>query len=357
MDIEGAEFRNILGTSDETLARFRIMIIEVHSLRKMLEGPILREVIAPFFQKLARAFTTVHAHPNNCCGDFVVPDTDIRIPNFLEITLVRNDSFVPVTGPAALPHPLDVSRNLPRKAPLFLSEAWCDYERPLESRVKMLEDTLRYRDEVGASSGDTELSSALSLTMQSLQTLNRLAVRTPAAGELVEVASSRPYELTSAYGGSSRTGVVHPHTGYFFHTGFGTNQAIRVDLGRRYRVRRIEVTNRQNGLQERARHIFAVLAPDGSGKRSHVYPMYNIGPLPGGAWQECTIELPDVNARYVTITSPMNTALHFANLKVYVRADATEPRPKRTPHRLLIGVKRRLRRLRSGRAKGSTRLG
>ena len=64
------------------------------------------------------------------------------------------------------------SRNVPRNAPLFLSEAWCDYQRPLESRVKMLEDTLRYRDDVGAWSADAELSGALSLTMQSLQTLS-----------------------------------------------------------------------------------------------------------------------------------------------------------------------------------------
>ena len=87
MDIEGAEFRNILATSEETLARFRVIVLEVHGLGKMLDGPILRGAIAPFFQKLARDFTAVHAHPNNCCGEFSVPDTDIRIPNVLELTL------------------------------------------------------------------------------------------------------------------------------------------------------------------------------------------------------------------------------------------------------------------------------
>ena len=190
MDIEGAEYRNILATSEGTLARFRVIVLEVHGLGKMLEAPILREVIAPFFQKLARSFTTVHAHPNNCCGDFTVPDTDIRIPNVLELTFIRNDHFVPAPGPAALPHPLDVGRNVPRKAPLFLSEAWCDYQRPLESRVKILEDTLRYRDDVGASSADAELSGALSLTMQSLQTLSTLVAPAPKRdGDLVEVAA------------------------------------------------------------------------------------------------------------------------------------------------------------------------
>jgi hypothetical protein len=346
MDIEGAEYRNILATSEGTLARFRVIVLEVHGLGRMLEAPILREVIAPFFQKLARGFTTVHAHPNNCCGEFTVPDTDIRIPKVLELTFIRNDHFVPAGGPAVLPHPLDVSRNVARNAPLFLSEAWCDYHRPLESRVKILEDTVRYREDVGASSVDGELSGVLSMTMESLQTLSTLVVSAPKGdGDLVEVARGRPYELSSAYGTSSRTGVVQPRGSYFFHTGFGKNQSIRVDLGRRHRVVRIEVTNRQGGFQERAKHIFAVLTDDGPGEGvRRVFPMYE----PGGAWQECGIEVPDVSARYVTITSPMDTALHFSDLRIYASASGdrpTEPTPRWTPVRVVRGVKRRIRRL------------
>jgi Methyltransferase FkbM domain len=353
MDIEGAEYRNILATSEGTLARFRVIVIEVHGLGKMLEAPILREVIAPFFQKLGRSFTSVHAHPNNCCGEFTVPDTDIRIPNVLELTLIRNDHFVPARGPAALPHPLDVSRNVPRKAPLFLSEAWCDYQRPLESRVKILEDMLRYREDVGASSADGELSGALSLTMQSLQTLNTLVAPAPKRdGNLVEVARGRRYELSSAYGTSSRTGVVRPRGSYFFHTGFGKDQSIRVDLGRRRRVRRIEVTNRQGGFQERAKHVFAVLTDDGPSQSvRRVFPIYETELLPGGAWQECEIEAPDVIARYVTITSPMNTALHFSDLRIYA-ADGDGPIGplwKRVARRALRSVKGRIRRLRPSR--------
>ena len=343
MDIEGAEYRNILATSEGTLARFRVIVLEVHGLGKMMEAPILREVIAPFLQKLARSFTTVHAHPNNCCGDFTLPDTDIRIPNVLELTFIRNDHFVPAPGPAALPHPLDVSSNVPRKAPLFLSEVWCDYQRPLESRVKILEDTLRYRDDVGASSGDGELSGALSLTMESLQTLSTLAASVPKRdGDLVEVAAGRPYKLSSTYGTSSRSGVVQPRGSYFFHTGFGKNQSIRVDLGRRHQVRRIEVTNRQGGFQERAKHIFAVLTEDGSGQGvRRVFPMYETGRLPGGAWQECRIEVPEVSARYVTITSPMNTALHFSDLRIYAADGDGTTRP--VWRRVLRSAKRRVR--------------
>ena len=112
MDIEGAEYRNILATDDETLARFRVIVLEVHGLGTMLDAPTLRGVIAPFFRKLDRDFTCVHAHPNNCCGDFLVSGTDIRIPNVLELTLLRDDRFVAAPGRPSLPHPLDVARNV-----------------------------------------------------------------------------------------------------------------------------------------------------------------------------------------------------------------------------------------------------
>ena len=199
---------------------------------------------------------------------------------------------------------------------------------------------------------DAELSGALSLTMESLQTLSGLVAPAPErAGDLVEVAAGRPYLLSSAYGKSSRRGVVQPRGSFFFHTAFGPGQWIRVDLGRRQRVRRIEVTNRRDGYQERARHVFAVLS-DGEPGGRRVFPMYEHGQLSDGAWQECGIDLPDVGARYVTITSPMNTALHFADLRIYAAAvddEQTTPTVVRTVRRVLRGVRRRLRRLRPSR--------
>jgi len=192
----------------------------------------------------------------------------------------------------------------------------------------------------------------LSLTMESLQTLSGLVTPAPErARDLVEVAAGQPYLLSSSYGKSDRRGVVQPRGRFFFHTAFGPGQWIRVDLGRRRRVRRVEVTNRQGGYQERARHVFAVLSDREPGRR-HVFPMYEHGQLSDGAWQECGIDLPDVGARYVTITSPMNTALHFADLKVYAAAvndEQTRLTVLRTVRRVLRGVRRRLRTLRLGR--------
>lgn len=349
MDIEGAEYRNILATSDETLARFRVIVLEVHGLRRMLEAPVLHEVIAPFFAKLTRNHTCVHAHPNNCCGEFALPGTDITIPNVLEITLLRTDHFQPAPGPVPLPHPLDVSRNVPSKPPLNLSLAWCGDQRPVESRVKIIEDQLRYRNEVGAAAAESELGSVLALTMQSVQTMSRLArPAAPSDATLREIARHRPYRLSSTYGGSSETGVVQPAGDYFFHTGFGTDQWIRLDLGSRQRVRRIEVSNRLGSHQERARYIFAMLTDDiATNGTPRVFPLFQPGRLRGGAWQECGIDLPDLPGRYLTITSPVNTALHFSDLKVFVADPEAVVAPRRpwTPQRVARGVRRRLRRV------------
>lgn len=324
MDIEGAEYRNVLAASDETLARFRVMVLEIHGLGKALEAPALRGVIAPFFAKLAASFTCLHAHPNNCCGDFAVPGTDIRIPHVIELTLVRNDHFRPAPGTPSLPHPLDVSRNVPRKPPLFLSEAWCDHERPLESRVKILEDTLRFRDEVGTPNADEGMAGVLGLTMQSLQTLLDATPGTPSPpGGLVDAAAGRPYRLSTSYGSTRKSGKVAARTPYFFHTEFGSNQSIRVDLGGRRMVRRIEVSNRTDGFQDRARFIFASLSDNGDAA-ARVFPLYQADDLPRGGWQELSRELPDVSARFVTIVAPANTALHFSDLRILVADDTDD---------------------------------
>lgn len=371
IDIEGAEYRNLLATPDETLGRFRIMVLELHGLGRVLDARTLQSAIGPFVEKLGAQFTCVHAHPNNCCGEVVVPGTDITIPNVLELTFVRRDRFAPGDGPVTLPHPLDVSRNVPRNAPLFLSEAWCGGPRPVEARVKMLEDKQRYRDEVGSATADDELSGVLALTMQSIQTVARSGVpaEVPQERRLVEVAEGRPYRLSEGYGSTSRTGEVRRREAYFFHTAFGANQSIRVDLGRRRRISRIEITNRTDGFQERARFLFVTLS--GGPDTPPVFPLHEAGELPQGAWTECGLDLPDVRARYVTISSPVNTALHFADLRVYVaRADeaidtagttgaagpvAVPPRPGRSVvRRVASAVRRRAGAARRRSSRGTT---
>jgi hypothetical protein len=322
MDIEGAEFRNLLHAPDAVLDRFRVIVLEVHRLGAMLDGPTLHTVIAPFFERLARSFTTVHAHPNNCCGDFAIPGTDVRIPNVLEITLVRDDRFAPADGPAPLPHPLDVARNVPRNAPLFLGEAWVDGVRPWESRIKVLEDTVAYQQERDAAVQRDELAAVLAMTTECVHTAQRaLARQTPT--ELTEVAAGRPYRLSSAYGSTPATGTVTAREPYFFHTDFGPGQTITVDLGAPQRIWRIELSNRRGSHQERARHTFATLiAADGT--RS-TFPVGADGGRLGDAWDEGVVEVPDVEAREIVISTPIATALHLSDVRVYALAGTDVP--------------------------------
>lgn len=327
MDIEGAEYRNLLATPDETMSRFRVVVLELHSLQRMLDRAVMSRAVAPLVEKTSAQFIAVHAHPNNCCGDFALPGTDIRVPRVLELTLVRRDWFRPAAGPALLPHPHDVGRNVRRRAPLFLGDAWCDGERPVESRVKILEDTLAYRDDAAGGAPDVELDAALTLTMDCLDTLSTLLPPRHQSSLAVadrEVAHGRPFTLSSSFGSLPRTGVVASSATYFFHTDFGPSQWIEVDLGQQRRIVRIEVVNRRDGHQERATHLFARLVPADRDQPPHVFPVVGGDVEHDKPWHERGVPLPCVPARYVKLTSPIRTALHLADLRVYAVADGED---------------------------------
>lgn len=88
MDIEGAEIDVILNSTEDTLKKFKLLIIEFHDFEylKTLFG--LR-VLDNIFEKLNRNFTICHIHPNNCCG--YVKFYKYKIPKVMEITFIRND--------------------------------------------------------------------------------------------------------------------------------------------------------------------------------------------------------------------------------------------------------------------------
>lgn len=147
MDIEGAEYRNLLEIPDQVLRRFRIIVIEFHRLRGIMNSRILDKVISPVFKKIDRDFLSVHAHPNNCCGDFLILETGINLPNIIELTFLRRDRFKTKSDkkmyPIFIPHSLDVV-NVRRRAPLFLNESWLPGKRPLKSRLKILTQVASY---------------------------------------------------------------------------------------------------------------------------------------------------------------------------------------------------------------------
>lgn len=147
IDIEGAEYRNILNCEDSVLKRFRIIVLELHGLDILTDSAQAEKEMAPFLRKLDNYFICVHAHPNNCCGEVELHGTGFNIPKVHELTFLRRDRFERAQGSILylprIPHPLDISWNVPNKPPIFLSEAWCcSGRRTLASKVAMARSRL-----------------------------------------------------------------------------------------------------------------------------------------------------------------------------------------------------------------------
>ena len=148
MDIEGAEYRNILATPSKDLGRFRIIIMELHRLPIGFCRPeVFHAVIKPFLERLDELFICVHAHPNNVIGVYTPPAIGVTMPRIIELTFLRRDRFTKgVVGnfsPVSLPHSLDIT-NVIGRTPLHLSEEWFTGPRSLSSRMRMSADWIDY---------------------------------------------------------------------------------------------------------------------------------------------------------------------------------------------------------------------
>jgi hypothetical protein len=110
MDIEGGEYEVILSSSSSLLSRFRIMVIEFHSLKRILDRHDFEFVFKPLMQKLMSQFIVVHIHPNNAGSldrrsGFLIPDT-------MEFTFLRRDRIQTVKPVFHLPNVLDQDNDI-----------------------------------------------------------------------------------------------------------------------------------------------------------------------------------------------------------------------------------------------------
>lgn len=149
MDIEGAEYRNLLSTPDHVLRRFRIILLELHRMGACKRSEDFRKELGPLLRRLSEDHVCIHAHPNNCCGDFVLPGSGINIPNVIELTFLRRDRLCAASNasliPPTLPHPLDIPFNVASKPPLFLNEHWLgSVNRSMVSEMRMIDDQINY---------------------------------------------------------------------------------------------------------------------------------------------------------------------------------------------------------------------
>lgn len=119
MDIEGSEYVSIINTTDELMKRFRIIVIEFHSLQDLWQ-PRFFDFAAVTFRKILQTHTCVHIHPNN--GDGLEKRLGVDIPKSAEFTFLRNDRIKSKQPASKFPHSLDYDNT--KKTPLILPKIW-----------------------------------------------------------------------------------------------------------------------------------------------------------------------------------------------------------------------------------------
>ena len=120
MDIEGAEYEVIIDTPIEIFKKFRIMVIEFHSL-DMIFNKSSFKMIEAIFDKLSVAFTVAHIHPNNSRP--IIHKSSLDIPELLEFTFLRNDRVQLSDKKLSFPHDLD-EQCVPHRPSRHLPKCW-----------------------------------------------------------------------------------------------------------------------------------------------------------------------------------------------------------------------------------------
>lgn len=324
MDIEGAEYRNLLNTPGFILCRFRIILIELHCIKRACEcQDFFRQQLGPLLSILDKYFICVHAHPNNCCGEFLLEGTNLNLPNVHELTFLRRDRLDGVAKgacyPPMLPHPLDIPSNMPNKPPIFLNEHWlASGKRSPESSIRMLSEQVDYLQR--------ELKRERSLTKDIVNDLHKLSQYAASAipdappnsvnDALCDLAFGKPYVLSSHIGKHQGNGLVTPKKPFFFHTRMGRNQYITIDLGIMSYLHELHIANRSDGFHERARCLFYCLHNDSLPDFYESFAVTINDDFTKKADYLSVTEVYRYTPRYVTIFSVENTMLHFSDIQI-----------------------------------------
>lgn len=120
MDIEGGEYNVIIETPSELFKKFRIIVIEFHSLDLLLNNASFNFIKACFY-KLIKDFYIVHIHPNNSSD--VAKYRHIEIPSIMEFTFIRKDRVSNVKKSVNFPHHLD-KKNIQDNEELILPKCF-----------------------------------------------------------------------------------------------------------------------------------------------------------------------------------------------------------------------------------------
>ena len=120
MDIEGAEWLVLANATSRLLNRFRIMVIEFHSLSRMFDD-FGAQIMPDVFERLLHTHNVVHVHPNNV--SYVTSKSGVDLPELIEVTLLRKDRGKILGFASIFPHPLDII-NVPEREVLALPHSW-----------------------------------------------------------------------------------------------------------------------------------------------------------------------------------------------------------------------------------------
>ena len=119
MDIEGGEYYSLINMSDSLLKRFRILVIEFHSLED-LWNPHFFNLAEAVFDKILQTHSCVHIHPNN--HHSIDTKFGIEIPKIAEFTFLRNDRANFENKQLKFPHKLDYDNT--NKEHIVLPKNW-----------------------------------------------------------------------------------------------------------------------------------------------------------------------------------------------------------------------------------------
>ena len=315
MDIEGAEYQNITGLDRDILTRFRVIVIELHSLNSLNSKEFTSDILKPFFDKLEANFICVHAHPNNASRQVEVVGTDFRVPPILELTLLRKDRAngkQDALIPPQIPHPLDILRNIRTRDPQFLDSNWRDGPQSDASRVMQLKDEVDY---LRIRANSPEAVRQFSWMLKSCAASPRTLARAP-KGKLVDCAKGKPFYLSSKFGTMPLKGVVEQKSPFFFHTANEIGPRITIDLEQDFVLREIAILNRTNGWFSRCECLIAVLHSEPDPETGTGFPFALSDEFLQGKTRKTTLSLPDLEVRYVSLATPLQTALHLSNIKI-----------------------------------------
>jgi hypothetical protein len=326
IDIEGAEYRNLLALSEDCLHRFRIIIIELHGLGSINESRQGDSPVEMLLRKLRKSHTAVHAHPNNCCGFFIDEETRMNIPNVIEVTYLRNDRFsgdpdkfiIP-----EIPNILDIECNVPWMPPIHLNSLWNNNQSYSSKSIQKIEsDTILFEKRNAA-----EIKRSLEsnkLIMASVQNLYSLYDVAPSShDELLltslqskDVAFGKKYFLSSEFTGGPLEGLVSCKNPFFFHTAFEQYPRITIDFGDIVTLSHLVISNRSDGFQDRAQCLLYAIHDDINAWFHSPYPVCICPDFFLADSADSHTFLGKRKGRFLSVFSPLVTALHFSQLKI-----------------------------------------